>query len=814
MSDVRFALRQLAKAPGFTVVTLLTLAVGIGSATVVFSTVNALLFKPLPHITAPEDRLMYAAQYHHARPDEPHDWSLPDFTFVRERATTLAGFWIHHNRTAIIPGGDSPQRLLDVEISWDAFAHLGVQPIRGRSFTVADTLPSSDAVALITAELWKSRFGSAEDAVGRTVVLNGQPTTIIGVMPPGWRYPDFADIWTPLRIDPETVRQRGYWGYSGRVLLKPGVTLAQAQAELDSLMRILQREFPATNADIGARLQPIREEAVEGFAHFTVLLFGAVLLVFLIACVNVANLLLVRSAARSKEIAIRLALGADRRRIVAQLIVESALLALLGGLGGIIFGLWGSDAMAAAFPIELPFWLSFEFDFIVFAFVFGLSLLAALIFGLAPALRVSRPDVVNELKEGGRSAETSGPRAIRLRNLLVVAEIALALILLVGAGLMMRSFLELRATEPGFDANNVLTFRTGLPLMMVEGKPDESGRFFEQLVTRLAALPGVESAGLVNWLPGRDGTGMVIPVFPARESRPLNAAEAPTVLHRVVTPGYFSAVRIPLIAGRNFDELRDRKAAPAVVIVDAEFATRHFGAPARAVGERLLVLEGKAADTKPSTVEIIGVVGAIRHRLDRADERPTLYAPFSQGPENFMSVVIRTSGEPTRHLRLAKDAVVSVNRDIPTYDEHTLEDVLLRTDSVWQLRFFSFLFTVFGGVAVFLACIGIYGVISYSVAQRIQELGVRLALGAQPREIIRLVLRHGAQLVGLGLGTGLIAAFFLATLLTGVLHGVSPRDPPTFAIVPLLLAAVAMLACWLPSRRATLIEPNAALRTQ
>jgi putative ABC transport system permease protein len=814
LTDLRFALRQLAKSPGFTAIALLTLALGIGSATVVFSAINAFLFKPLPHIAVPEERLVYATQTETLRGNLDAGWNYTDYLAIRARSQTLAGLWIHADFTVILSGGDAAQRLRGTQISPEAFDLMGVRPLHGRNFTPADAEAGAPAVALLSHGVWASRFGADPAVVGKDATLNGQLVTIVGIMPPGWRYPEVSDAWFPLRVDPTKTTYRGYFPYSGRALLKPGVTLAQAQAELDALFAALAAEFPATNAHVGAHLRPIREEAVEDTRQFTLLLFGAVTFVFLIACVNVANLLLARAVTRSKEVAIRLALGAPRRRVVRQLVTESLVLSLAGGVCGLVAGLWGNDAVVAAIPVEIPFWLRFEFDYVVFGFVFALSVVAALAFGLMPALKASRPDLLSELKEGGRSNEISGPRATRLRNALVVLEIALALVLLVGAGLTMRSFLELRRLDPGFDPRQVLTFRTGWPHDMARAEPEAPPRFFAELGARLAVLPGVESVAFTNWIPGRGNDAYLATFYAAARGRPGRPADATSSYRRSVTPNYFATLRIPLKAGRTFDDTLDQRKSAPVLVVDEAFAVRHFGSPEGALGQRVSEYEEfPKPDAPVHSAEIIGVVGNIRHNLDRPDNYPTLYTSHLQWPELFRSVVIRTRGEPSAFAAAARETVVAVNRDIPIYELLTLEDVLLRSDTVWPRRFFGFLFTLFGGVALFLACIGIYGVMSYNVTQRTQELGVRVALGAQPGEIIQLIVRHGLRLVGVGLALGLAASLALAQLLSGLLFGISPHDPPTFALVPLLLASVALLACWLSSRRATLITPQVALRS-
>lgn len=810
LADLRFALRQLVKAPAFTAVALLTLAVGIGSATIVFSAVNAYLLRPLPLLDYKEDRLLYATQTNLAHGQERLGWSFADFTDLRARMTTLDGLWIHADRTVILGGKAEPVRFLGTEITWDAFTLMGVQPALGRAFTAADGLPGAPEVALVSDAAWRRHFNADPDIVGTTTILNGRPVTVVGVMPARWRYPDFSDVWTPLRIDAAMGMPRGAYYFSGRARLKAGVTLAEAQLEADTVMGALALAHPDTNSGISVRFRPIREEAIQETSRFVGLLFGAVLFVFLIACVNVANLLLARSVTRGKEIAIRLALGVTRTRIVRQLITESLLLALLGGVGGMVLALWGNDALIALIPVEIPFWLCFDFDLRVFGFVAGLSVIAAFVFGLIPALKVSQPDLATELKEGGRSADSGGHRASRVRNALVIIEVALALVLLVGAGLMMRSFLHLRSVDPGFDESRVLTFRTGLPSAMAGENNEVPARFFADLLVHLRALPGIESAGVTSVLPGIDSDHRSLALEGTEP--PKRLADAPLVNVRVTSPGYFRTVSIPLVAGRLHDDTVDRPDRPRTVLVDESLATRHFGSVPAALGRRVRLFDDKEKLGAPAEpwLEIVGVVGNIRHRLDRDELSPTLYLSSTQTPANFLSVVIRTTGDPAQYAQAARETVLAVNPAIPIYNVLTLKSVVLRT--VWSRQFFSHLFTVFGVVALFLACIGIYGVVAYSVTQRTQEIGVRMAMGAQSGAVVGMIIRRGLTLIGWGLGAGFVSALLLANLLSSVLYGVSPHDPPTFALVPLLLAAVALVACWLPSRRATLIDPNAAIR--
>ncbi len=826
LADFSLACRRLAQSPGFSLVALLTLAVGIGSATVVFTAVNALYLRPVPLLDpAVEDRLLHATQVNRTLGFEQLGWNYADYASLRERSRTLAGLLVHSDRTVIVGGSTEPERIFGTEISWDAFALLGVVPLHGRSFTAADAAPGAPEVALLSHLLWQRRFAGDPAVVGSVVRMNGQPVTIVGVMPPRWRYPEVSDIWSPMRPEGDKITGRGFYWLEGRARLKPGVTLAEAQAEVEAIMGALAQEYPQTNRGVGVRLRPIREEAIEGTGRPTLLLFGAVLCVFLIACLNVANLLLSRGAARAREFAVRLALGATRGHLIRQLLAESLVLGLAGAVGGGLVALWGTDAMVAAIPGELPFWLRFEFDPRVFAFVFGLAVASAILFGLVPALRASRPEIVAELKEGGRTADPAGPRSQHLRHVLVVAEVALALVLLVGAGLMMRSFLHLQRVERGYEPQGVLTFRTGYPPVMFGEDRDLPVRFFAALVSRLEVLPGVEAAGVVSLLPGSDDgvNGYLVEGRPT----PAEASEAPLAIVRHADAGYFRTLRIPLLAGRLFDPGRDRHEAPMVALVDERFARRNFGSPEAALGRRLKPWgtpaektlaptpggseEGSPAPAKP-WIEIVGVVGNIRHRVDQESTRPTVYLAQSQERGNFLSVVVRAKADPAALGEAVREATFATDPNIPIYYVRPLREVEFR--AFWQNQFFAQLFMVFGLVALLLACVGIYGVMAYNVSLRTRELGLRMALGAQPGDLIGMVVQRGLRLVGLGLGVGLVAASSLAQLLASTLHGVSPHDPPTFAAVPLLLATVAVLACWLPSRRAVRLNPCEALRAE
>ncbi len=803
LSDIRFAFRQLFKSPGFTSIAILTLALGIGSATSCFSALNALLFRPLPYIQH-QDRMLWINEALPSKDIDQTDICYLDFLDWQKRSRTLEAIWVYDARTVILSGTDEPERLNGTGLSPGAFQAMGAQPILGRNFRPEEDNLNAPPVAILSYGLWKRRFGGDRQVIGRIVKVNGRATTVVGVMPDGWRYPETVDIWVPLRAalgEPT----RGAFSFSGHAMLKPGVTLEEARAEFATISAALAQEFPATNQGLVATLRPVREQAVQGTAQLTILLFGAVMFVFLIACTNVSNLLLARGSTRTREIAIRLALGASRGRLVRQLLIESLLLGLLGGLGGMIVGWWGTALMLAAIPIELPFWLRLDYDPLVFAFTAGLAVVSAVLFGLIPAWQASRPNVVEEIKDGGRTS-TGGARGTRLRSALVIAEVALALVLLVGAGLMMRSFLNLNRVEPGFDARGVFTFRVGFPLTLTEDG-ELIRRFFRELTSDLAALPGVESVGATSGLPGI-GAGGFTGFLVEGQPEPKNHADGDSALYRHVTPGYFDVLHIPLISGRTFNANDDEK-HPAVAIIDEALAKKYF--PNQdPVGRRWHRIDD--APGKLKWVNIVGVVGSTRRYLDRDEPTPTLYVPHEQDIASFMTVTMRVRGNPASYAQPARAAVQRLNKDMPIYWANPFERMIDRADTIWVRHFFGWLFAAFAALALVLASIGIYGVMAYSVAQRTQEIGVRMALGAQAHDVIAMVLRHGLGLIASGLAVGLVAAYFTAQLLAGSLYGVSPHDPPTFAAVPVLLTLVALLACYLPSLRATKVDPIIAMR--
>jgi len=623
-------------------------------------------------------------------------------------------------------------------------------------------------------------------------------------MPPGFAFPDRAELWTPMGYfgKPE---MRGSHSFPGWARLKPGVTLDAARAEVATIAARLAREHPATNEGKGLTLRLVREEATEDVGLLMQLMLGAAICVLLIACANVANLLLARAASRSHEIAIRISVGASRWQIVRQILVESLLLGIIGGGFGLLVAAWADSLLFSSVPeAEIPFWMTFEFDWRVFSFAAVAAIGSALLFGLFPALQVSRTTAM-VLREGGRTT-TGSPRARLVRQGLVVAQVALSAVLLIAAGLFVRSFLKLNSVHPGFDPGGVITFRVGLPPTQYQDKA-QIRRFFEQLEPALAALPGVKAVGSTTMLPG-DGdnrNGFLLEGQP--EPATINAAPRATL--RMVSAGYFTAMRIPLIRGRSFTA-DDRPDTTTVALVDEQFAARWF--PGLDPIGRRFNLGVPEKDEPRRWVQIIGVVGNVPQQLERPYDRGGIYMAHSQNDLNFVNYAVHVQGDPSTYGPALAKAVLSVQSDIPIYNVETMER--LHRLAYWERRFFSQIFSAFGLGALFLAALGVYGVMSYAVQQRTSEIGVRLALGATEGEVVRLIGRQGAWLVALGMGVGLVSALGLTRLMAGLLYGISPSDPPTYFALTLLLAATGLVACVLPVRRAAKTDPMVALRAE
>ena len=802
LRDLRYASRMLVKTPGFTAIAVLAIALGIGASTTMFSAINALLLRPMPYIQD-QERLVAISEFFTKEPGHDNGTAFPDYLEWKKNVTTLDGIAAMTEATFIITGGDKPERYLGGQISADAFSFMGVQPILGRLFRTEEDDLNAAPVALIGYHVWQEHFAGDKGVVGKTIPINGKQVTVIGVMPKGWRFPEICDIWMPLQFE-EKDHPRGNFFLDCIGKVKKGISIEQTRAEMEAITARIAAQHPETNTGVSVHVTSYREESVRNFKTLTLLVMGAVLFVHLIACANVANLLLARGATRSKEIGIRLALGASRRQIIRQLLCESLVLGMVGSALGLLLAVWGVDLMLTALPNEVPYWIRFDFDWRVFSFALGIGALSSVLFGLVPAFQASNPQLVDALKEGGRTG-AGGAKGQRMRNSLVVAEVAIALVLLIGAGLMMRSFMYLQKTDIGMDPSRTLTFRVGLPEAQFVDN-EAAPRFFAQLIPKLAALPGVEAAGATTSLPALGNIGISLFILDG-EAEPKQLQDARKMRQLSVTPGYLQITRIPLLRGRDFT-IADTKDAPRVCLIDEDGARAWFPND-DPIGHQLRFLDKAGEPPKWST--IVGIVRPVVYeKLTKVTKIPAVYFPQDQVPSRFMSVMVRTKTDPAKFSNLVRNTVLAVNKDLPIYRVLTMDEVVAQ--SFWDRRFFGTLFTVFAGLALFLASLGLYGVMAYSVRQRTQEIGVRMALGAQTGDVLRLVTGQGLRLILMGLVIGFVSAFFLAQLLSGSLHGISAHDPPSFTLVPVILFLVGLAACYLPARAAMRLDPMDALR--
>jgi putative ABC transport system permease protein len=800
LHDLRYAFRLLVKQPGFTLLAVLALGLGIGLSTAIFNTFSATMLRPFPHI-ADEDRLVFLNSQQLDNPDSIYELSLPDYLDIRAHSKTLEGVTTVINRTMIFSGGEVPERVLGASITADGFQMLGVRPVRGRLFRPDEGGAKAAPVAILSHALWQRRYGGADEVIGRVETINGAPVTIIGVLPAGFGFPDRTEMWQPAHFE-TTAAARANHSYGGWARLRPGVTLDEARAELSTLAARLALEHKVSNQGKTFLVRPAREEATEDIAILMRLMLGAALFVLLIACANVANLLLARAVARAHEMAIRTAVGATRVRIIRQVMTESLLLGLLGGAFGLLVGVWANSLLLSAVPeVQLSFWMTFDFDWRVFGFAAAAAVVSSLVFGLFPALQVSRSNAL-EMREGGRGA-TGSRRASLIRQGLVIGQVALSAILLIGAGLFVRSYLKLQSTSPGYDPAGVITFRVGLPPTQFKDK-EVVRSFFDQLTPRLAQLPGVEAVGATFVLPGQ-GTNRNSFLIEGRPE-PKTVHESDYAGYQNVSTGYLAAMRIPLLRGRLFAPT-DTRSSPRVVVVDQKFAERWFGAE-DPIGKRVTSDFDPAKPRVWST--IVGVIGNVPQQLDQGYDRGAIYHNFEQSEANFVNYAVRVSGNPATYRPALQQAVSALKADIPIYSVHTM--AYLHELAYWERAFYGKVFSVFGVGALFLASLGVYGVMAYNVAQRTPEIGVRMALGASAGDVLRLVSGQGLWLVGIGLACGVAGALGVTRLMAALLYGVSPSDPPTYFALTLVLGLVGFLACWIPARRATRIDPLTALR--
>jgi putative ABC transport system permease protein len=805
LRDVRYALRVLGKQPGFTAAAVLAVALGVGANTTMFSTVDALLLRPFS-FTHPE-RVFLVWEQNPQTGMERGSVAPANFYDLRDRARSLENLSAYYDKPFNLSEGDKPERIEGTVVSSSLFAAVDARAALGRTLTRGDEEWGRDKVVVLSHGLWRRRFGSDEQIVGRELKLNGDSYTVVGVMPEKFSFPpNGGELWKPLSFDAEDSHDRG--NHFMRVLgrLKDGATPDEARAELAGLARQIEQQYPDTNTGRTFGVQSLNAYYTRGARPFLLVLLGAVGFVLLLACANVANLLLVRGAARSKEIAIRMAMGASRARLVRQLLTESVVLALAGGALGVLLAAWGVALTAGSLPQSLaryiPGWENVAVDSRALLFTLGVSVLTGVVFGVAPALQATRTNFNDSLKDGGRTSAAHARS--RLRNLLVVAEVTLSLVLLVGAGLMIKSFVGLTRVEPGFNPSNVVVLDLTLAGEKYE-KAQPRVDFYQQLLRKIESLPGVERVGAVNLLPlSRSNTSANFTVggrTPPPKGQETQAGWRPS------SPGYLAAMNVPLRRGRYLTERDDRADAPRAVLVNEAFAARFF-AGEEPLGRRLDF--GDAA--KEGYWEIVGVVGDVRHEGLEEEINPEAYVAHAKSPWRSMTVVVRTAGEPTQIVAAVQNELRSLDRDQPIFNVRTLDRVV--HESLAGPRVAAAMMGVFALIALLLATIGIYAVMSYTVTQRTHEIGVRLALGAQPASILRMIVGQGMVLTLIGLVVGLGAAFLMSRAMTKVLYNVTATDPATFASISIFLTLVALAANYFPARRATKIDPMVALRCE
>ena len=803
--DVRYGARVLLKSPGFSLVAVLTLALGIGASTAIFSVVNALLLRALPYRNA--DRVVIVWEENRPRENHMNTVSPANFLDWKDQAQSFDEMAAFYDARVNLTNAGEPEEIPAQVSTGNLFALLGVGPVLGRFYTVEDEEPGRDDVVVLSYGLWQRRFGGARDIIGQKITLNNQNLEVIGVAPPDFKFfikrgsliGKPAEMWMPTKFGEEYRQRKGRF-ISVAARLKPGVTAAEVQAEMNTIGARLEQQYPDFNAGWGVNVVPLRQQLAGEIKTSLYVLLGAVGFVLLIACANVANLMLARAATRQKEIAIRTALGASRKRVVRQLLTESLILSCAGGLFGLLIALWGVEALVSLSPRNLIGIERVGLSLPVLGFTFLVSLLTGVIFGLVPAIEASRLNLNESLKEAGKSSMGT-PRSQRIRSIFVVAEVALALVLLVGAGLMIQSFRRLQSVDPGFNARSVLTMRVILP----RRKYVEDGQriaFFRQAVERIGHLPGVESASAVSYLPFA-GLGAGTNFFIEGQPKPPPGQDFICDV-RVTDENYFRTMGIPVLAGRTYTAQEAQEARKVVVISEA-LARKYFPGE-DPIGHRIAIY----MKDDPEPTEIIGVVADSKTNALDEETQPMVYWPHAELAYGGMTIIARTTGDPLSLAAAAQREIQIIDKDQPVSEVRTMEGWL--SESVARTRFGTFLLSVFAAVALLLAAVGIYGVMAYSVTQRTHEIGIRMALGAQRRDLVRMVVGQGLTLTLIGVGLGLVAAFGLTRVMTSLLFGISATDPATFGGISMLLALAALLACLIPARRATRVDPMVALR--
>jgi putative ABC transport system permease protein len=794
--DLRYGARMLMKKPGFTAVSALTLALGIGANTAIFSVINAALIRSLPYHN-PNRLIMLFSTSADGQRDTMSIQEMREFQSQSQSLEDLTGFI---SQSVNLTGGERPDRVRGAYVAANFFQVFDLKPVVGRTFAPGEDGPGAEKVAVVNEKLWRERLDGAPILADKKLILNGEPFSVIGVVPASFKQPldSEVEVWMGAAVFPGNTAQRDFRLLLGIGHLKPGVSLARAQAEMKTIANQLAQAYPGESAGRGAQVEYFREFIVGGLRRMLYLLFATVGVILLIACANLANLLLARGLARQREIAVRAALGAGKWRLIRQLLTEASLLSLAGGGLGLLLALWGLEVLQRL-PQNFVRGEDVRVDARVLLFTLAVAVVTGWLFGLAPAIQLARPELNAMLKEGGRSGG-EGAKWNRVRGAFVVAQVALSLLLLVGGGLLVRSFDKLLGVDPGFKPENLLTLEYRLPRNKYQ-QSEAQWNFHRQAVERIRGVPGVKSASLVRGLPFSGNGGDTEIILPDREIPP--KGKEPRAMFNTAMPNYFETMGIPLIKGRLFNE-QDQLNTTRVFLINQTMA-RRFWPDQDPIGKQI---KTEAADG--ATGAVIGVVGDAKHYWLGEEAQPQMYEAYSQAPGIFATVVVRTTVEPMSLAEPVRQAVWKVDSDQPMWKVRTVESLIDR--SVADKRFLMTLMGVFAALALALTIIGLYGVMSYAVSQRTREIGVRMALGAGARNIQRMVLRQGMTLVLIGVAIGLAAAWLLTRLIANLLFGVSATDPLTFGSIPLVLTLVALMACWIPARRATKVDPIVALR--
>jgi putative ABC transport system permease protein len=802
LQDIRFAARTLIKNPAFTCAAVLCLALGIGVNATIFSCVRALLLRPFPYRNP--DELVAIGEANAKRGWRMNSVSYPNFRSWQAENRMLENVGIYTGTSFNLASGDGAEWVQGGTVSWTMFRTLGINPVLGRDFSEDEDRVGAPKVILLSDRIWHDRFNARPNVIGQSIMVSGVRHTIIGVMPPGFEFPGTAGAWTTMQMDPLNNRGNHSWNVIGR--LKPGVTIPQVRKDLGAIATTLEEKYPSSNTGWGADVETLRDNQAGNLRPVLMLMMASVAFVLLIACANVANLLLARATARSKEMAVRIALGANAWRVVRQLLTESILVALVGAALGVAFAYAFLQWIKANILGGMPFWMKFTIDGPVLLFTMAIAVATGLLFGLVPAMQSARPNLSETLRDSGARGTSAGRARQRLRSGLVVGEVALSLVLLVGAALLIRSFLGMQSVKPGFDQSNLLTMRLSL-----NGPSYDSTykRFavLDRMLAQLNARPGVVSAAITNNIPlSNSNNNSFINV----ENQPTALGSEPLLEIRWVSPKYLETMRIPLVRGRMFtqQEWADSGVTGRVAVINEYMAQRLWKTSDEALGKRFKF--GSANDTTNRWVTVVGVSADIKHKQLTAKPDFQGFMPYRQGGWSTTSIVVRTRGEPTLATGTVLGVIKQIDPLLPAYRIMSM-DASIR-QSYWQQSLYGKMFGAFAAIALVLAAVGVYGVISYAVSQRTQEIGVRVALGAQRGDVLRLIVGHGALLGGLGIVIGLGGALAVTRFLRTLLFGVSPFDPASFVAVSLVLTTIALLASYIPARRAARVDPVEALR--